>query len=634
MVTRRKSSHEIPQTSLQTRKGDSPFPAARPMSWAMAAALRLTLSCVLLWGVALSASAQDITLSVPGADEELVERLRANALLLQNSGDTARTSQDIVSAARADYARLVGTLYQFGHFSPVVRITLDGREASGLSPLSVPSRIERVEITVEPGPAYTFGTAEIAPIPGNTELPEDFRTGGSASTPVLREATQAAIERWREAGRAVADVTDQSITARHGDATLDARIAITPGPVVSFGRLVPQGQTRMRPERIVEIAGLPQGVTFSPEVLDRVAERLRDTGVFSAVALGEQPLGPGDTMDIVATLTESPPRRFGFGAELSSDAGARVSAFWLHRNLFGGAERLRVEGEVRGIGQGELSLEGVDGIDVELRARISRPATFTPDTLAYAEIEVVGLDEPTFELAGLGIEAGVEHWFSPKLEGALGLGLRAIRFEDALGTRNTTLLFLPTELSWDNRDDPLNPTTGVYMIGTATPFVIMGDGVGARLTADARGYLGLGEEDRTILAARAQLGSILGADFTGIPADYLFYSGGSGTVRGQEYQALGAIQQGVASGGRSFGTLSAEVRQSLGESNLGLVLFADAGFVGADAGFGNGDWHAGAGLGIRYDTPFGPIRVDIATPVRGGGVGEDIFLYIGIGQAF
>jgi translocation and assembly module TamA len=119
----------------------------------------------------------------------------------------------------------------------------------------------------------------------------------------------------------------------------------------------------MRPERIVEIAGLPEGVTFSPEVLDRVTERLRDTGVFSAVALGEQPLGPGDTMDIVATLTESPPRRFGFGAELSTDEGARVSAFWLHRNLFGGAERLRIEGEVRGIGEGELSVDGIDGID-------------------------------------------------------------------------------------------------------------------------------------------------------------------------------------------------------------------------------------------------------------------------------
>jgi translocation and assembly module TamA len=62
----------------------------------------------------------------------------------------------------------------------------------------------------------------------------------------------------------VAEVSGQSITARHGDATLDARIAITPGPVVSFGQLIPRGQTRMRPERIVEIAGLPEGVTFRP----------------------------------------------------------------------------------------------------------------------------------------------------------------------------------------------------------------------------------------------------------------------------------------------------------------------------------------------------------------------------------
>jgi len=105
-------------------------------------------------------------------------------------------------------------------------------------------------------------------------------------------------------------------------------------------------------------------------------------------------------------------------------------------------------------------------------------------------------------------------------------------------------------------------------------------------------------------------------------------------VRGQDYQSLGALQRGVPSGGRSFGALSAEVRQSLGDSNLGLVLFADAGYVGSDAGFRDGDWHAGAGIGLRYDTPFGPIRVDLATPVRRGAVGEDIFLYIGIGQAF
>lgn len=599
---------------------------------------RSVTSClsVLFCGLAMSAAAQDVTLRAPGADDALRDRLRANALLLQEPEDGAepRTTQDIVAAARADYARLVGTLYQFGHFSPVVRITLDGREAADMSPFAEPARIDRVEIVVDPGPSYTFGTAEIGPLAGSTILPEAFRPGGPASTPVLQDTTRAAIDRWRATGRAVAEVADQRITARRDGETLDAAITITPGPLVSFGTLIPQGQTRMRPDRIVEIAGLPEGTRFSPEVLDRVAERLRDSGVFSAVALGEQPLGPGDTMDIVATLAESPPRRFGFGAELSTDSAARVTAFWLHRNLFGGAERLRIDGEVRGIGQGELSVDGVDGIDVILSARLSRPATFTPDTLTYGEITVAGLDEPSYRLAGIGIEAGVEHWFSPRLEAALGVGLRVNRFEDALGARNTTLFYLPGEVTWDNRDDALDPTDGVYMIGTASPFLIFGDGGGARLTADARGYLGLGPEDRTVLAARAQLGTVFGGEISEIPPDYLFYSGGSGTVRGQEYQALGAIQNGIDSGGRSFGALSAEVRQAIGDTNFGLVLFADAGYVAPEAMFQDGDWHAGAGLGLRYDTPFGPIRVDLATPVRGGGVGEDVFLYIGIGQSF
>ncbi len=582
------------------------------------------------------AAAQQVSLDAPGADAALETRLRANALLLQEpqEEDGPRTTQDVVAAARADYARIVAILFEFGHFAPVVSIKIDGREASDLSPFSVPDRIDRVQISVEPGPDFTFGTAEIGPLARDTELPDAFRPGGDASTPVLQDTTRAAIDRWRERGHAVAEVAGQRIVARHRDAELDADIDIAPGPVVTFGQLVPAGQERMRPERILEIAGLPQGVTYSPEILARVTERLRDTGAFSAVALEEQPLGPGDTMDIVANVTESPLRRFGFGAEISTDEGARASAFWLHRNLFGGAERLRIEGEVSGIGQEGIDTGEVEGVDAELRLRFSRPATFTPDTLAYAELAVIGLDEPSFRLAAIETEAGVERWFSPSLEGALGIGIRAVRFEDALGTRNTTVLSLPASLTWDNRDDSLNPTAGVYMIGTATPFVALDDGGGAQLTADSRGYVGFGEDDATVLAGRLQFGVLTGGDFASIPPDFLFYSGGSGTVRGQEYQSLGAVQQGIDSGGRGFAGLATEVRQSIGDTNFGLVAFADAGYVSPGSGFQDGDWHAGAGVGLRYDTPFGPIRLDVATPVRGGGVGEDLFIYIGIGQAF
>jgi translocation and assembly module TamA len=157
-----------------------------------------------------------------------------------------------------------------------------------------------------------------------------------------------------------------------------------------------------------------------------------------------------------------------------------------------------------------------------------------------------------------------------------------------------------------------------------SPFVTLGDGVGC---ADDRGRAGLSrsrEATAPFWPPARRLGTLLGGDIDLIPPDYLFYSGGSGTVRGQEYQSLGAIQNGHPSGGRSFGALSAEVRQASATQSRPRPV-CGRGLCRADAGFQDGDWHAGRGIGVRYDTPFGPIRVDLATPVRGNGVGEDIF---------
>jgi translocation and assembly module TamA len=578
MVTRRKSSRNPPNLS---EHGKATRPSGRA-AYVLGNGCRpaITLSCVLLWGAALSASAQDMTLSAPGAGEELVERLRANALLLQDSGDTARTSQDIVSAARADYARLVGTLYQFGHFSPVVRITLDGREAAGFHRFPSRASSGRDHRRTRPG----LHVRHRRDRPACRATPSCRRTSARRLRQHARSCAtprSAAIDRWREAGARWRRSRIKASPRATGMQRLMRASPSRPGPSSVSVRLVPQGQTRMRPERIVEIAGLPQGVTFSPEVLDRVAERLRDTGVFSAVALGEQPLGPGDTMDIVATLTESPPRRFGFGAELSTDAGARVSAFWLHRNLFGGAERLRIEGEVRGIGQGELSVDGVDGIDVELRARISRPATFTPDTLAYAEIDIAALDEPTFRTCGSAHRGRGRALVFPQAGRRAGPRPQDNRVRRRAWHPQHDAAVPPDRAELGQSRRPLNPTTGVYMIGTATPFVIMGDGVGARLTADARGYLGLRRgrphhSGRT----RAGLGPVRRRTIDGDPARLpvlfrrLRHGAGAGIPvarRDPERRSIRRAQLRHAVGRGSA---------ILGRSNLGLVLFADAGFVG------------------------------------------------------
>ena len=598
----------------------------------MSVRVPLILSAFFAFGVGVS-QAQTIEFEAPNASEDLQDRLQAASLLLQET-EEPRTAQDFVAAARADYSRMVAALYDSGYFAPVVRIDVDGQEAARIPPFGAPQSISTITIRVDPGPEYTFGTAEIGPLAANTVLPSEFRAGGAASTPVLRDTAAAAIEAWRMAGRATAEVAGQEITARSGDAILDVRVRIEPGQVVRFGTLDPEGHERMRPERILAIAGLPEGEVFSPETLDRVEARLQDTGVFSAIALQEGEVGPDGTMNITATLVESLPRRFGAGVEFSTDDGLGLNAYWLHRNLFGGAERLRIDGEISGIGSEGLSTEEVEGVDASISLRYSRPATFTPDTLFYTEIGAEILDEPSYGLTTFGVEAGVEHQFTTSLSGAIGVALDYYDIDDDFGERQVTLLALPASVTWDRREDPLDARRLFYLEATATPFLSDQGSTGARAYVDGRAYFGFGEDRASRIAVRAQAGSVFGGEITEIPPNFLFYSGGAGTVRGQEYQSLGATQLGVDSGGRSFAGLSTEFRQDIGQTNFGLVAFADAGLVGADALGGDSDWHAGGGLGVRYDTPFGPIRVDLATPLRGGGVGEDLFLYIGIGHSF
>jgi translocation and assembly module TamA len=570
----------------------------------------------------------DVTLQVVGADGDLQDDLTATSRLMAIEDPAAQPAQDVIASARSDYSRLLAALYERGYFGPEISIRLDGREAADISPFRAPAPIQDVAITVTPGTVFRLGRAEIGPLAPGTTLPDGFAPGATAGTRILRQAAEAGITGWRAEGHATAAITSQQITARHADSELDAAITLTPGPIALFGPLIPQGQDRMRPEAIARIAGLPTGNRFDPETLDRVAGRLRDTGAFTSVALTEDPLAAGNSLPIRAELVEAPLRRLGFGAELSSTDGVTLSSYWLHRNLFGGAERLRLDAELSGLG-GENG-----GFDALASAVYSIPAVLTPDTRLSFGVTLEHLDEVTFTLDRIDLEAGLEHRFSDHLSGSLFAELSYGQITDAFSSRDVTMLSLPVGLTWDNRDNAFDARSGWYVDSALTPFALAKGTGGARFTLDARGYLAFGPTGGTRLAARLQLGTLAGGDTSVLPPDWLFFSGGADTVRGQGYQSLGALQGGVLTGGRSFFGSSLELRQDL-FGNFGAVLFADTGYVASGPYWdSDGSWHTGAGIGIRYDTPVGPIRLDLATPVGGAGAGEDLYFYIGIGQAF
>ena len=582
--------------------------------------------------VAPGAGALDrVTLEAPGAGGQLERGLRSASLLLEAEAAGVTDPQELLAAARAEYGRMVAVLYGGGYYGGTVSVRLDGREAAEFDALDVPAEVREITVDVDLGPRFVFSQAEVAPLAPGTELPSGFAVGEVARSDLIRQATSRAVDSWRSASHATAAPGQARIVADHRTSELEAAVPITPGPAVRFGTLLLRGNERMRPNRVRKIAGFPEGAPFDPAAITLAAQRLRRTGSFASVAMSEaDTLGPGDTIDVTATMVEAPLRRFGFGAEIDTDDGGRITAFWLHRNLLGGAERLRIEGEVGSIGS------GISGQDYRFSLQLARPATFTPETTLTLQAVAETVNERDFDARRVGVEVGVSHIFSDRLTGDLGIGYLFERSRDIRGSRSRSALTLPAGLRYDGRDDETDARRGIYLDGRLLPFYgLRGSASGGQIRIDARGFIPVGE--RVVLAGRAQFGSVVGAALEDTPRQLLFLSGGSGTVRGQPYRVLGVERpapggQTVRLGGRGFAGLSGEVRVAA-RGNIGVVGFADAGLVSESSFLSDGEFHAGAGIGLRYGTGIGPIRVDIAGPVAGD-TGSGLQLYVGIGQAF
>lgn len=594
--------------------------------------LRTVLVVVMIAGACLctSAAAQTrVQFAAPGAPDDLRDALRAGSLVLSAGEDAP--AQDMLAAARADYAQLLGILYDRGYYGGVILIRVDGREAASIPPLDSPARIESVQVQVRTGPAYRFRDARVAPLPPNTELPDTFRVGQPASTGAIRDAARAGVDAWRAEGHAKADIAAQDITAQHAQRQVSARIGIDPGPRLRFGPVDVRGNQNVRTRRIATIAGATEGLSegrvYDPEEVQRAAARLRRTGSFRSVTIQEaENPGPDNTLPLTIEVVEATPRRFGFGAEYSTTEGTRLTGFWLHRNFLGGAERFRVDGSIAGIG-GETG-----GIDYGFGIRYDRPATPRADVDLFTKLQFASLDEPDFSSDTTEFSLGFTRYATDDLIVEIGLGYLYSDTQDAFERETYQLLTLPLAAELDRRNDTLDPTDGYYVDLELTPFLgLAGTTNGGQLALDARAYRG---RAGLTFAGRLQLGSLFGPSLSESPPFYRFFSGGGGTVRGQGYQSLALDIGGNRSGGRSFLGLSGEIRRDITE-NIQLVGFADWGYIGAESFVDfTGDSHAGAGLGVRYKTGIGPIRLDLATPVSGDTDGSSLYIYVGIGQAF
>ncbi len=582
-----------------------------------------------------------------GKAADVDDLIKGASRLVADEEKAASGSGGLLAKARGDYRRLLMALYGEGRYGGTISIKVDGQEVADLPADTQLPDTSNIVISVDPGPQFLFARASITELAPPVEerrnklqTPEEagFKSGELAKSGVILKAERLAVEAWRRQGYAKAKIANENVVADHAGNVVDADITVEPGQLAHYGPLTVQGTARMDPEFVAYMADLKPGERYNPADLERTRRRLARMDVFRSTTIQEaQEINRDGSLPLDLIVQERKPRRFGVGANYSTLDGAGVEAFWMHRNLFGKAERLRFDAKVSGIGGSQDSSFDPKNFTYQLGTTFTKPGVFTPDTDFVSSLTGKREVLDNYTETSVNGQAGFTHIFDEYMSGRLFANVSHARFDDDFyGKRDFFTVGMLGGILLDKRDNQTNATSGYYADGVIEPFYEIKNGsFSTKFTAEGRGYYGFGADNRVVLAGRLKVGSIVGADMKDLPPDKVFFAGGGGSVRGYAYRSIGVKKPGdVVIGGRSLVEMSGEIRTKVTDS-IGVVGFVDGGYVGEETypDFAE-NLRLGAGAGLRYDTSLGPIRFDVAVPLNRSKGDSSFAFYVGIGQAF
>lgn len=577
------------------------------------------------------------TLSLSGGNDDLKEKLESTSELVSDADRPPSGEAGLIARANSDFERLVGRLYVEGYYAGTVDIRVAGLtlEAALRMPSLPGPRPVPVTIRVSPGPLFSFGTLAVESTAQDALVgtPESYGLvrGETANSEKVLRAEQRIVADLKSAGYPFARIERREIVADHATNRLDVRLVAAPGRAARFGEVTVSGTEATDPDFVVTQAMLPEGEQYSPQAIERATKRLSDLGIFSSVRIvpGEQ-VGPDGRLPMTIEVSERKRNVIGVGANWSSSEGFGVEAYWRRRNLFGRGELLSVEGSVGRLGDNSLS-------DLEYAGRIAfeKPGAFGPLTTFTTSLSAKQEIPDAYRSRNVTLDAFVRREFSDHLSARVGAEVQFADERDVFGDRTYLLTGIIGEVAYDTRDDKLNPTKGLNAVAFAEPaYDAKGGNFMLFTKAQVSAYQALDESRRFVLAGRLGAGSIIAPSIRAVPAARRFFSGGGGSIRGYAYRNVGPRIAGEVTGGRSYVEASAEVRMKVTET-IGLVGFVDAGnsFSSVYPDFSEGV-KVGAGAGIRYFTPVGPLRLDVAVPLNPEKDDPSFAVYVGLSQAF
>jgi translocation and assembly module TamA len=619
-------------------------------------------------------------------DGTMDDTLRATSDLVTLRTSAPVSPYALIARARSDGERLKTVVESYGYYESKITIKIDGMALNdpGLADHlnALPKKQDaHVQITFKLGTLYHLRNITIdGELPASVQGAFTLKTGAAAVADTVLAAGAHLLAALEDQGYAFAKVDPPVAYEDKTQPLLDVTFHVEAGPRVNIGEIHFTGLKRVHESLLRRRLLLHTGELFRASAVERARADLLSPsiGVFAAVSVKV-----GTAVDetggvpITFEMRERLRHTFGVSGAYSTDLGGSGTVSWGNRDVFGNAEQFNVSASITGLGG-----SATNGLGYDLPITYILPDFGHRDQSLQFAVEAVKQDLIAYDQTAIkigvtlsrklnslwtvsaGVAATEEHINQIVSVTQKGTGSDATYTNDRM-TFDYTLLGLPLVVSYDSTDlaSPLDdPTHGMRASVNVVPTHALGhsDATFLITTIKAATYFDLDHllptvPGRSVLAARALLGSAEGASDTSLPPDQRFYGGGSASIRGYPYQSVGpyfpilyppcpkppapCVQNIVGFTTYPIGstTISAgtiEYRQRIAQ-NWGAAFFIDGGNVGPSLTFSPTNLFVGVGTGVRYYTPIGPIRLDFAVPLKRYDSDPQAFqIYIGLGQAF
>lgn len=574
------------------------------------------------------------------------QAIQKRSLLLNAKVKATATASDLLILANSEYANILSILQDNAYFGATVSIKLNNIEVHNISSISSIPAQNDIIIKINTGQTYKIGSISMVGALSYSKF--KLKSGDDANATSIKQLSLDAMKDLQNAGYAEAKIIKQKTISYDRQRRIDFFLKIKRGRKIYLNQIKIINETpkpNITNKYIAKLSGFTTGILDTPKTIDKYRENLEQLDLFSTIIINQTPSNNQGLADLTIIVTEKPKHNFSAGVNYDSKNGFGSDIGWLHRNLTGYGDHLTIKGSVNSLYFSKKAKQddikkNLNNYNYDYRLQYDVAGIISYNTHLALDFHGISEHNTYYKSRSLEAKAGIYKVLSNHILGSVYLTKATIKDDSVVfGNRIFNLIGVDNNIGVDWRDSTLEPHKGYLWNIKINPFYeLRTSHLLTRLELEGRTYLPIDHNENYVLALRGQYGVIIGTNLRNIPSTMQYFAGGGDSLRGFRYRSVGLptyldkTNNQSAIGGLSMALFSTELRAHL-VGNFSGVAFMDTAILGSNA-IPKNKRQTGVGIGIRYKSPIGSIRLDIATPLKYNKYDGRMQLYIGIGEAF